>query len=77
MDLQTLRTKINEFYLDSKNREYPNSLLVTKDQYKDFLKETFKVPDFSEIPDGVFITSIEGLQVVFTDDLVEPRVLKM
>jgi hypothetical protein len=77
MDLQTLRFKINEFYLESKNREYPNSLLVTKDQYKDFLKETFKVPDFSEIPDGVFITSIEGLQVVFTDDLVEPRVLKM
>ena len=52
MDLQTLRFKINEFYLESKNREYPNSLLVTKDQYKDFLKETFKVPDFSEIPDG-------------------------
>lgn len=77
MDLQTLRSKINEFYLESKNREYPNSLLVTKDQYKDFLKETFKVPDFSEIPDGVFITSIEGLQVVFTDDLDEPRVLKM
>ena len=77
MDLQTLRTKINEFYLESKNREYPNSLLLTDEQYKDFMKETFKVPEYSEIPDGVFISSIEGLQVVFADDLVEPRVLKM
>ena len=77
MDLQTLRTKINEFYLDSKNMQYPNSLLLTNEQYKDLMKETFKVPEYSEIPDGVFITSIEGLQVVFTDDLVEPRVLKM
>lgn len=77
MDLQQLRFKINEFYLESKNREYPNSLLLTTDQYKDFLKELFKVPDFSGIPDGVFITSIEGLQVVFTEELEEPRVLKM
>lgn len=77
MNLEQLRLKINEFYLESKNREYPNSLLLTKDQYKDFLKETFKVPDFSEIPEGVFITSIEGLQVVFTEELEEPRVLKM
>jgi hypothetical protein len=37
----------------------------------------FRVPDFSEIPEGIFITSIEGLKVVFTDKLEEPRVLKM
>lgn len=77
MDLQALRFKINEFYLESKNREYPNSVLLTKEQYKDFLKEMFKVPDFSDIPEGIFITSIEGLKVVFTDELEEPRVLKM
>jgi hypothetical protein len=77
MDLQALRFKINEFYLESKNREYPNSVLVTNEQYKDFLKEMFRVPDLSEIPEGIFITSIEGLKVVFTDKLEEPRVLKM
>jgi hypothetical protein len=77
MDLQALRFKINEFYLESKNREYPNSVLVTNEQYKNFLKEMFKVPDFSDIPEGIFITSIEGLKVVFTDELEEPRVLKM
>ena len=77
MTLEQLRMKINEFYLDSKVREYPNTLLLTKQQYKEFLKEMFNVPDEHEIPEGIFIKSIEGLSVAFTDQLDEPRVLKM
>lgn len=77
MNLQQLRAKINEFYLESKNREYPNTLLLTKEQYKDFLKEMFNVPDEHDIPEGIFIKSIEGLAVAFADELEEPRVLKM
>ena len=77
MDLKELRTKINEFYLESKNREYPNTLLLTKQQYKDFLKELFNVSGEDSIPEGVFIKSIEGLTVAFAEELQEPRVLKM
>ena len=77
MTLEQLRFKINEFYLDSKNREYPNTLLLTKKQYKDFLKELFKVPNEDDIPEGVFIRSIEGLTVTFAEELEEPRLLKI
>jgi hypothetical protein len=77
MNLEQLRSKINEFYLESKNREYPNTLLLTKQQYKDFLKELFNVSGEQDIPEGIFIKSIEGLTVAFADELVEPRVLKM
>ena len=77
MTLSDLRHKINEFYLESKNREYPNTLLLTKGQYKEFLKEIFNVPEEHDIPEGIFIQSIEGLAVVFTDELDEPRILKM
>ena len=77
MNLEQLRSKINEFYLESKNREYPNTLLLTQQQYKDFLKELFNVSGEQDIPEGIFIKSIEGLTVAFADELVEPRVLKM
>lgn len=77
MTLNELKFKINEFYLESKVREYPNTLLLTKQQYKEFLKEMFNVPDEHEIPEGIFIKSIEGLNVTFTDQLDEPRVLKI
>lgn len=84
MNLHELQFKINEFYLDSsKDAEsgdrlqgiYPNSILLTKEQYKDFLKEIFVLEKDSEIPDGILLSSINGLKVIFTDYIPEPKVL--
>jgi hypothetical protein len=84
MTLDELQLKINEFYLESsKDPEsgeriigtYPNSIILTKGQYKEFLRELFKLEENAEMPDGVLLSSINGLKVFFTEYLPEPKVI--
>jgi hypothetical protein len=85
MNLYEVQKAINSYYLDSEkdvglNRQkgvYPNAILLTKEQYVILIKELFKlVEDISEdIIFEVKILSIEGLQVVFTEHVEEPKVL--
>lgn len=90
MTLQDIRQKIHEYYLESEKEgldsnkirtkgEYPNTILVTKDQYKVLIRELLKIQeDIDEkVLEEVKILSIEGLKVVFTEYLEEPKILKM
>lgn len=90
MTLQDIRQKIHEHYLESEKEglgsnkirtkgEYPNTILLTKDQYKSLVKEMLKIQeDINEqVLEEVKILSIEGLKVVFTEYLEEPKVLRM
>jgi hypothetical protein len=90
MTLLEIRQKIHEYYLESekdglesnKTRtkgEYPNAILLTEEQYKVLLKEMFKLQE--DVSDGVLnevkIMSIEGLKVVFTEYIEEPKILRI
>lgn len=87
MTLHELELQINQFFLDSEkevdekgNRQkgvYPNSVIMTKEHYKSFLRELFKTEDDTEIPDGVLISSICGLKVIFSQDIEIPKVVKI
>lgn len=90
MTLQEVRQKIHEYYLESekdglenhKTRtkgEYPNAILLTEEQYKVLLKEMFKLQEdvSDEVLDEVKIMSIEGLKVVFTEYIEEPKILRI
>ena len=90
MTLQDIRQKIHEYYLESEKEgldsnkirtkgEYPNTILVTKNQYKVLITELLKIQeDIDEkVLEEVKILSIEGLKVVFTEYLEEPKILKM
>lgn len=88
--LEKIKEKIHAYYLESEKDglennkvrsrgEYPNTLLLTQDQYKNILKEMFKLQE--DVSDEVLleikIMSIEGLKVVFTDYIEEPKVIRM
>ena len=88
--LTQIKEKIHAYYLESEKDglennkvrsrgEYPNTLLLTQDQYKNILKEMFKLQE--DVSDAVLleikIMSIEGLKVVFTDYIEEPKVIRM
>lgn len=88
--LTQIKEKIHAYYLESEKDglennkvrsrgEYPNTLLLTQDQYKNILKEMFKLQE--DVSDEVLleikIMSIEGLKVVFTDYIEEPKVIRM
>jgi len=88
--IKTIQEKIHEYYLESekdglKNNntrsrgEYPNALLITKEQYKQALKDMFKLQD--DISDSILmeikIMSIEGLKVIIADYVEEPKVIRM
>ena len=85
MNLYEVQKAINANYHDSEkdvglSRQkgiYPNAILLTRGQYVVLVKELFKlVEDISEeIIFEVKILSIEGLQVVFTEHVEEPKVL--
>jgi hypothetical protein len=90
MTLEEVKTKIHEYYLESEREglgnnnmrtkgEYPNAILLTKDQYKSLLKEVFKLQE--EIDDKILeevkIMSIEGLRVIFTEHVEEPKILRL
>jgi hypothetical protein len=88
--IKTINEKIHEYFLESerdglnsnKTRsrgEYPNALLITKEQYKNILKEMFKLQEDinNEVLLEIKIMSIEGLKVVFTEFIEEPKVIRM
>jgi hypothetical protein len=90
MTLTEVRQKIHEHYLESEKEgldnnkirtkgEYPNTILVTKDQYKSLVREMLKIQDSldDKVLEEIKILSIEGLKVVFTEYLEEPKILKM
>lgn len=90
MTLEEIRQKIHQYYLESEKEgldsnkmrtkgEYPNSILLTKDQYRVLIREMFKLEGEvnPEILDEVKIMSIEGLKVIFTDYLEEPKILRI
>lgn len=90
MRLQDIRTKIHEYFLESEKEglenqkmrtqgNYPNSILLTKQQYVILIKEMFRITEDTgeDILLGIKILSIEGLDVIFTDYLDEPKILKL
>lgn len=87
MTIEELESEINRFFLDSEKEVddkgirqmgvYPNAVIMTNQHYKNFLKELFHTEDEVDIPEGVFITSVCGLKVIFSDDIERPRVIKM
>ena len=90
MRLQDIRTKIHEYFLESEKEglenqkmrtqgNYPNSILLTKQQYVILIKEMFRITEDTgeDILLGIKILSIEGLDVIFTDYLEEPKILKL
>jgi hypothetical protein len=90
MTLADIKQKVHEYYLNSEKEglennkvrtrgEYPNAILLTKEQYKVLIKEVFKLQEDidDKFLEEVKIMSIEGLRVIFTDYIEEPKVLKM
>ena len=88
MTINELEYAINQFYLDSEKElddngnhmkgVYPNAVVLTEAQYKDFLKELFHVEGDTEIPEGIFIQSICGLKTIISIEYLEkPIVIKM
>jgi hypothetical protein len=87
MTIQDLELEINKFFLDSEKEAntiekrhqgiYPNSVIMTHSHYKEFLKELFHTSEDVDIPEGVFISSICGLKVIFSDEIDTPRVIKV
>lgn len=87
MTIQELELEINKFYLESEKETddkgtrqmgvYPNAVMMTDAHYKSFLRELFHTNEEVEIPEGVFITSICGLKVIFSEEIDKPRVIKI
>jgi hypothetical protein len=89
MQLEKIRKKIHEYFLDSEKKEgiqdsrgkgeYPNAILLTEEQYLEILKEMFKLEEeiSKELLLQVKVLSIEGLEVVFTDWIQEPKVMRI
>ena len=88
--IKTINEKIHEYFLESerdglnsnKTRsrgEYPNALLITKEQYKNILKEMFKLQEdiSNEVLLEIKIMSIEGLKVVFKELIEDAKVIRM
>lgn len=90
MKLQDIQTKIHEYFLESEKEgletqksrtrgDYPNAIVLTRAQYISLIKEIFKIPENSSDTalEGVKILSIEGLEVIFTEYIEEPKILKI
>lgn len=88
MTIAELELEKNRFFLDSEKEldengnhlkgVYPNAVILTEHQYKQFLKEIFNIDDNAEIPDGIFINSICGLKPIITSDPIEkPKVIRI
>lgn len=62
---------INEFYLESRKEGagvYPNAILMTANQLADHTRD---------LPPGIKIEALEGLTIVLTDYIEEPKLLKL
>jgi len=90
MKLHEIQTKIHEYFLESEKEglenqkvrtrgNYPNAILLTKEQYVSLLKEMFKITEDTgdSILLDIKVLCIEGLEVIFTDYLEEPKILKI
>lgn len=90
MKLQDIQTKIHEYFLESEKEgleiqksrtrgDYPNAIILTRNQYISLVKEMFKIPETSSdnALDGVKILCIEGLEVIFTEYIEEPKILRI
>lgn len=88
MTIHDLELEINQFFLDSEKEVdekgvrqqgvYPNAVLLTEQQYKDFIKEILNVDDEIDIPSGIFISSICGLKAIISEEnLDKPKVIRM
>ena len=88
MTIRDLELEINQFFLDSEKETdekgtrqlgvYPNAVLLTEEQYKEFLKEILNVEDEIDIPSGIFISYICGLKAIISeDDLDKPKVIRI
>jgi hypothetical protein len=88
--VNSIQEKIHQYYLETEKDgldynkvrsrgEYPNALLISKSQYKNILIEMFKLQEdvSDEILFEIKIMSIEGLKVIFTDFIEEPKVIKL
>jgi hypothetical protein len=88
--LSDVEKLINEYFLNSEKDytevapkrikgQYPNTLIVTEDQYLTLIKELFKIAgDVNpEVIKQVKITSILGLKVIFAEYIEHPRVLNI
>lgn len=88
MTILELEHEINEFFLNSEKEVdesgntykgvYPNAVILTEAQYKDFIKELLHINRDSEFPDGLFIKSICGLKVILSEENLEkPKVVRL
>lgn len=88
-NLNDINRLINQYFLDSERDTtsatrgkgvYPNTLMVTEQQYKDLVKEVLSIMEVSEeaLPEiSASIKSICGLKVVFVTHLDEPKVIRL
>ena len=89
LTLHDIEKLINEYFLESEKPldeaqvrragEYPNTILLTQEQYIKLVKELLKIADYVEadVIMEVKISSILGLNVMITDYIDYPRVLKI
>ena len=89
LTLHDIERLINEYFLESEKPldeaqvrragEYPNTILLTQEQYIKLVKELLKIADYveSDVIMEVKISSILGLNVMITDYIDYPRVLKI
>ena len=62
---------INEFYLDSRKEGtgvYPNAILMTSNQLSDYTRH---------LPPGIKLEALEGLTIILTDYIEEPKLIKL
>lgn len=62
---------INEFYLESRKEGagiYPNAILLTPNQLSDYTRD---------LPPGIKLEALQGLTIVLTDYIEQPRLLKL
>lgn len=62
---------INEFFLESRKEGlgvYPNAILLTRAQLADYTRH---------LPSGIKLESLNGLNIILTDYIEQPRLLKL
>ena len=89
LTLHDIEKLINEYFLESEKPideaqvrragEYPNTIILTQEHYVKLIKELLRIAEYvdSNVILEVKITSILGLNVMITDHIDYPRVLKI
>lgn len=88
--LADIKRKIHEYFIESEKGdgevsltrhkgEYPNAVILTKTQYTDLIKEMFNLD--KEVSEDVLlevkVLAIEGLEVILTEYIEEPKVIRL